>query len=130
MALFSRKKKWIFGAVLFVVLSGQGAGGQAWGYLSQGAMTGPSRDGYFPMPPLYAQPYQTNLYFYGTPWGQVPPAYFYPSLTPFLGIPPTNFFMPHGPSPYGPGNFCPTCNPHLRPPLIPQQTNPNWQIMS
>ena len=83
-----------------------------------------------PMWGPYSNPYQTNLNFYGTPWGQVPPAYFYPSLTPFPGIPPSNFFMPHFPSPYGPGNYCPTCNPYSPIPIMPQQNQNQWHIMS
>jgi hypothetical protein len=83
-----------------------------------------------PMWGPYSNPYQTNLNFYGMPWGQVPPAYFYPSLTPFPGIPPANYFMPHFPSPYGPGNYCPTCNPYSPIPILPQQSQNQWHIMS
>ena len=78
----------------------------------------------------YYQPYQTNLNYYGTPWGQVPPMYFYPGLTPYPGIAPINYFMPHYPSPYGPGNYCPTCNPYTPPPIVPQQNQSHWPIMS
>jgi len=83
-----------------------------------------------PMWGPYSNPYQMNLNFYGTPWGQVPPAYFYPSLTPFPGFPPSNYFMPHFPSPYGPGNYCPTCNPYSPIPIMPQQNQYHPPFMS
>ena len=74
-------------------------------------------------PCRYVAPYQNTLNFYGTPWGQSPPAYFYPSFTPYMNMPYPYYFMPHQPSPYGPGNYCPTCNPMYQNPF--PYPNPN-----
>ena len=71
----------------------------------------------------YVDPYQNTLNFYGTPWGQSQPVYFYPSFNPYLNMPYPYYFMPHSPSPYGPGNYCPTCNPIYQNPF--PYPNPN-----
>jgi hypothetical protein len=125
MALFSRNKNRVLGRILLVFLiplaslTGQSGAGAFYG--AGAAPSGvPFQNPYLP---VYSN-------FYGNPWGQVPPTYFYPSMTPFPGIPPMNYFMPHFPSPYGPGNYCPTCNPYGPPPFIPQQNQSHWPIMS
>lgn len=68
----------------------------------------------------WGNPYFANNYnYYGRPWGQVPPAYFYPQLQYHSLWGPTQpyYFRPHPVSPYSPNYNCPYCN----------QYNPNTQ---
>lgn len=61
-------------------------------------------------------PYQNytmnNWNYYGRPYGQVPPAYFYPQLQfhSLWGPQQPYYFQPHPYSPYSPNYNCPYCN--------------------
>jgi len=103
--LIHRMKKWVLiGALLIsslLLLQGR----------AHAAVAAPSMQYPLVMPyPGYPMgPYLNNFNFYTQPWGMVPPMYLYPNLPPSMGIYPQNYFTPHLPSPYGPGNYCPTC---------------------
>ena len=122
--LIHRAKKWVVVGILalssFLILHNK-----AHAMVASPGMTYPLVSPYpgFPM-----NPYMTNFNYYGQPWGQVPPLYFYPTLPPYMGMYPQNYFMPHTPSPYGPGNFCPTCNLNNPYPPQPVPYNPNTPV--
>ena len=66
-------------------------------------------------------PYQNytmnNMNYYGRPWGQAPPVYFYPQMQyhSLWGPQQPYYFPPHQPSPYAPNYNCPHCNQNQQP---------------
>jgi hypothetical protein len=75
-------------------------------------------------------PYQTyttnNLNYYGRPWGNVPPAYFYPQMQyhSLWGPQQPYYFNPHPQSPYAPNYNCPFCGPYQQQQPQPQFPTP------